>query len=90
MDNNNLSVNKNFLQAEPSFVRVRDENVRFHDVDFWLVFEKKLIKSSTESFVEDLKNQFESINIVKIKQYFYFEKGNKSTPFKASFLSQLL
>ena len=68
-------LNKSSPIEGEGLVRVKDENVRFHDVDFWLVFEKRLIKSSPESFVEDLRNQFETINIVKIKQYFFLEKS---------------
>lgn len=83
-----LPINKPSVPpAEESFTRLKDENIKSSDVDFWLVFEKKQIKQPLENFLEDLKSQFESINIVKIKQFYYLEKSkNSMTPQSPFFL----
>lgn len=57
-----------------SFIVLQGQNLLFEDIDFWLIFENIQVNTSVSNLIEQLRNQFESINIVKVKQAYYLNK----------------
>jgi len=69
------------MSPQKTFTIAKESDLPLIEVDFWMVLNLKDIDLSPEDLMNALKDQFESVNIVKVQQTFYFEHSKKGSIF---------
>jgi len=70
------STSQIFSQAK-TFIRLNENELDLHKVDFWMILILKNVGISPETLMNILKFQFEFVNIIKVEQSFYLDTPNK-------------